>query len=165
MVRSVGAHGDVSASGPALELLFHEPGARWRAVAWGPAVCLLGAGVELARGLAVHTLGWLGASVVLVAVTALQVVGARRHTSVQLTAERLRQGPEVLSLSEVVEVLAPDPEGRAGWQLGRALGESPTVPRTRTGIGLRLHDGRTVQAWAVDDADLRAALLAATGLA
>lgn len=95
------------------------------------------------------------------AVTALQVLGARRHTSVELTATRLRQGAEVIELATVTEVLEPDPDGRAEWQMVRALGETPTVPRRRTGIGVRLDDGRTVQAWARDDEALRAALEAA----
>ena len=147
-------------SGSEPEVLLHEPGARWRTLAWGPVLCLLGAGVEALRGLTEHTLGWVAAAVLLAGVTALQVLGARQHTSVELTAASLRQGAEVLSLAEVAEVLPADPEGRAPWQLTRALGESSTVPRGCTGIGLRLHDGRTVQAWARADDALRTALVA-----
>ena len=148
-------------SGPDRGALFLEPGARWRSLAWGPGLCLAGAGVEAVNGLPVHTLGWAAAAVVLVAVTTLQVLGARRHTAVELTPGHLRQGAEVLELAEVEHVLPPDPDGRADWQLARALGETSTVPKRCTGIGLRRHDGRVVQAWARDDEALRAALVAA----
>lgn len=46
------------------------------------------------------------------------------------------------------------------WQSARALGELTGVPRGRTGIGLEITDGRTVQAWARRHRDLRAALAA-----
>ena len=147
-------------SGPDPGVLFLEPGAHWRSLARGPGLCLVGAVVEEVNGLPVHTLGWVAAAVLLVAVTALQVVAARRHTAVELTTGRLRQGAEVLELADVDQVLPADPDGRADWQLARALGETPTVPRRCTGIGLRLHDGRVVQAWARDDVELRAALVA-----
>jgi hypothetical protein len=146
----------VTASQP----LLVEPGARWRPLVWGPALCLAGGVLEAVRGLPVHVLGWVGAAVLLTAVTSLQVLGARRHSTVELTTNHLRQGAEVLELASVAEVLAADPDGRASWQMARALGETPTVPRRRTGIGLRLRDGRTVQAWARDDEALRAALVA-----
>jgi hypothetical protein len=44
------------------------------------------------------------------------------------------------------------------WQSARALGELTGVPRGRTGIGLKLRGGSTVQAWARNGAELRAAL-------
>jgi hypothetical protein len=44
------------------------------------------------------------------------------------------------------------------WQSARALGELTGVPRGRTGIGLKLKGGRTVQAWARRHQGLRAAL-------
>jgi len=44
------------------------------------------------------------------------------------------------------------------WEAAPALGESVSVPRRHTGIGLELSDGRLAQAWARDDAALRAAL-------
>lgn len=143
----------------ASEPLLVEPGARWRSLVWGPALCLAGGVLEAVRGLPVHAPGWVAAAGLLVALTSLQVLGARRHTTVELTTTHLRQGAEVLELASVAEVLAADPDGRASWQMARALGETPTVPRRRTGIGLRLRDGRTVQAWARDDEALREALV------
>ena len=44
------------------------------------------------------------------------------------------------------------------WQSARALGELTGVPRGRTGIGLKLKGGRTVQAWARRHDALRTAL-------
>lgn len=44
------------------------------------------------------------------------------------------------------------------WQSARALGELTGVPRGRTGIGIKLTGGRTVQAWARRHQDLRTAL-------
>ena len=44
------------------------------------------------------------------------------------------------------------------WQYARALGELTGVPRGRTGIGLRLTNDRTAQAWARKHRQLRAAL-------
>lgn len=44
------------------------------------------------------------------------------------------------------------------WQSARALGELTGVPRGRTGIGVKLTGGRTVQAWARRHQELRAAL-------
>jgi hypothetical protein len=47
---------------------------------------------------------------------------------------------------------------RPSWRSARALGELAGVPRGRTGIGLKLAEGRTVQAWARKDEKLRVAL-------
>ena len=44
------------------------------------------------------------------------------------------------------------------WQYARALGELTGVPRGRTGIGLRLTNDRSAQAWARKHHQLRAAL-------
>lgn len=53
---------------------------------------------------------------------------------------------------------AHDAEVVRKWQSARALGELTGVPRGRTGIGLKLTGGRTVQAWARRHVELRAAL-------
>ena len=44
------------------------------------------------------------------------------------------------------------------WQSARALGELTGVPRGRTGIGVKLTNDRTAQAWARKHQQLRAAL-------
>src|ERR1700752_236523 len=91
---------------------------------------------------------------------AVQVKAARIHTSVELTPETLRQGTETIDVARIVRIF-PEPEAgdeAPKWQSSRALGELSGVPRGRTGIGLKLAEGRTVQAWARRHAVLRAVL-------
>ena len=93
---------------------------------------------------------------------ALQVKAARIHTSVELSRHWLRQGTEKIDVGNIMRVL-PEPDTTPGakspkWQSSRALGELTSVPRGRTGVGIRLTEGRTVQAWARRHRDLRAAL-------
>ena len=54
----------------------------------------------------------------------------------------------------------PEAEGTEApkWQYARALGELTGVPRGRKGIGLKLTNARTAQAWARKHQQLRAAL-------
>jgi hypothetical protein len=105
-----------------------------------------------------------------------KVRAARIHTSVELTADTLRQGTETLPISEILEVYpeaeytprkplfqgirAPvkSDEALEKWQESRSLGEVNGVPKGRTGIGLKLAHDRTAQAWARNDEALRAAL-------
>jgi hypothetical protein len=95
---------------------------------------------------------------------ALQVKAARIHVSVELTEDALRQGTETLLVQEIVKIYPEAENDEASgkeppkWQSARALGELVGVPRKRTGIGLRLTQGRTAQAWARRHRDLRAAL-------
>ncbi len=144
-------------------VLFVEPGGRWRTVAYGPVLCLVGVLFEVALRIRVHWLTWLLVAVLLAGLIAVQVLGARRHCAVELTTAALRQGTEELPVSDIAE-LFDEPGERAWdddtfeWETARALGESVGVPRRRTGIGLELADGRLVQAWAQDDVALRAAL-------
>ncbi|ETZ53981.1 putative transmembrane protein [Mycobacterium avium MAV_120709_2344] len=117
---------------------------------------------------------WSGAKVSLVvpaiflvlvsAFVGLQVKAARIHVSVELTEEALRQGTETILVREIVKVY-PEAENNeasgkelARWQSARALGELVGVPRGRIGIGLKLTNGRTAQAWARRHRQLRAAL-------
>ena len=83
----------------------------------------------------------------------------------ELTADALRQGTEILPISEILEVY-PEAENtvKSGeplekWQEARTLGEINGVPKGRTGIGLKLINDRTAQAWARDDEALRSALV------
>lgn len=94
----------------------------------------------------------------------IQVKAARIHTSVELTEDALRQGTETILVREIVRVY-PEAENHeasgkelAKWQSARALGELVGVPRGRIGIGLKLTEGRTAQAWARRHRQLRAAL-------
>ena len=144
-------------------VLFAEPGGRWRSVAFGPLFCLAGAVIEFALGVPVHWLAWVATAPLLAAATALHVLGARRHGAVELSTDRLRQGTEVLQVSDI-ELVFDEPGERAwddplfAWETSRALGESFSVPRQHTGVGLELTDGRLAQAWARDDSGLREAL-------
>ncbi|ADG77309.1 hypothetical protein TPAU25S_02148 [Tsukamurella paurometabola] len=97
----------------------------------------------------------------------LQVTAGRTHVSVALTPEELRCGEESIPVDEIAEILPgkmPDhpkkakPEEFPSWSSARVMGKLQTVPRRRYGMGLKLTDGSTVQAWARNDYALRAAL-------
>ncbi|MET9025281.1 hypothetical protein ABZW96_06600 [Nocardia sp. NPDC004168] len=142
-------------------VLFTEPGARWRAVAYGPILCLAVLVLELVTGGDVHWFALLFCAALIAGFVALQVVAGKRHVGVELTAETLRSGTESLPLSSIAEVMPERDENSwddEEWESARALGELSGVPRRRTGIGLRLADGSLVQAWARDHKALRAAL-------
>lgn len=142
-------------------VLFSEPGARWWTVAFGPIFCLVALIIELLTGPVVHWLALPLFAVLLTGFVYVQVVAARRHASVELTATSLRQGTEELPVQEIVKIMPPsDPESYhpQPWETARTLGELSSVPRRRTGIGLRLQNGALVQAWAKNDEELRAQL-------
>jgi len=158
-------------------VLFYEPGARWRAVSYGPIACALILIVEMATGATPHWFALLFCGGLIAAFSAVQVLAARTHVSVRLTTSALHQGAETVPLSAIREVL---PEQGAGpvdaaslegvswndagswaedeWESARALGELSGVPRRRTGIGLRLREGGLARAWAKNHRGLRAAL-------
>ncbi|MGE0220287.1 DUF3093 domain-containing protein [Mycolicibacterium sp.] len=141
------------------ELLFHEQGASWWWVAAGPASGVAMALIQLSAGYGIQ---WIVPGLFFVLVSLflwIQVKAARIHTSVELTAEKLRQGTETILTEEIVKVY-PEASGAETpkWQYARALGELTGVPRGRTGIGLRLTNDRTAQAWARKHHRLRAAL-------
>ncbi|MGW4248085.1 hypothetical protein [Nocardia sp. NPDC004722] len=145
-------------------VLFSEPGARWRTIAYGPAMCAIILLIEVIRGGAVHWFGLAFCALLLAGFVWLQVVAGKRHISVELTADTLREGTETMPLRDIAEVLPEDDEESwdyEDWQSARALGELSGVPRRRKGIGLKLTDGRLVQAWARDHVTLRAELTAA----
>lgn len=146
-------------------VLFSEPGARWRTVAYGPLLCLLVLILELAlrRG-PVHWFGLAFCAILLAGFVTLQVVAGKRHVSVELTDSVLREGTETLPLESIARVfpeLDEESWDDEPWESARALGELTGVPRRRRGIGLKLRDGAMVQAWARDHQQLRAELSAA----
>ncbi|MDR7172723.1 hypothetical protein J2W56_006489 [Nocardia kruczakiae] len=146
-------------------VLFSEPGARWRTVAYGPLLCLLVLILELAlrRG-PVHWFGLTFCAILLAGFVTLQVVAGKRHVSVELTDSALREGTETLPLESIARVFPEHDEESWDddpWESARALGELTGVPRRRRGIGLKLRDGAMVQAWARDHQQLRAELSAA----
>ncbi|WP_280380898.1 hypothetical protein [Nocardia wallacei] len=149
-------------------VLFAEPGARWRTIAYGPILCLIILLLEIGLGSRAHWFGLAFCAALLAGFAWLQVVAGRRHVSVELTDAALREGTETLPLRRIAEVL-PEPDDESwddgDWQSARALGELTGVPRRRKGIGLKLDDGGLVQAWARDHRRLRAELTAAVAKA
>ncbi|MFG1790025.1 hypothetical protein [Nocardia sp. NPDC049149] len=150
------------------DVVFAEPGARWRTVTYGPILCILILVLEFATGSSVHWFALLFCAALIAGFVALQVVAGKRHVSVELTGSTLREGTEILPLTSIDAVLPERDEDSwddEDWESARALGELSGVPRRRTGIGLRLTDGTLVQAWARDHRALRSALATATGAA
>jgi hypothetical protein len=144
--------------------LFYESGASWLWVALGPLSAAALILIEVWSGAPVSFVVPVIFLVLVSAFVALQVKAARIHVSVELTEKALRQGTETVLVREIVKVY-PEPENHvasektlAKWQSARALGELVGVPRHRTGIGLKLTEGRTAQAWARRHRHLRAAL-------
>jgi hypothetical protein len=140
-------------------VLFYEHGASWLWVLTGPASAIAMLLIQMSAGYGIHL---LIPTVFLVLVTgfiALQVKAARIHTSVELTPTTLREGTELIKVDEIVQIY-PAPAGPEvpTWQAARALGELTGVPKGRTGIGLKLSNDRTAQAWARKHEQLRAAL-------
>jgi len=141
------------------EVLFHEQGASWAWLLSGP---FAGAGVAILQ----RTGGYgpdlwipLAFLVLVSGFVAIQIKAARVHTSVELTADTLRQGTERISVDEIVRIY-PEAAGSEApkWQSARALGELTGVPKGRTGIGLKLTGDRTAQAWARKHRRLRETL-------
>lgn len=141
------------------QVLFYEQGASWWWLLAGPAAGIAMALIQLSAGYGIQ---WLVPGIFFVLVTgflAIQVKAARIHTSVELTPDQLRQGEERLSIDEIVRIY-PEPSGPEPpkWQSSRALGELTGVPRGRTGIGLKLTNDRSAQAWARKHQRLRTEL-------
>ena len=168
------------AEGVAAEPLFAESGASWLWVLSGPAAALAMLLIQITSGSGVQPVVPLAFLVLVAGFVTLQVKAARIHTSVELTGEYLRQGTETIRVAEIVTIYAA-PQTSTGpgsyferkylgstnkeekkelekWQSAHALGELTGVPRGRTGIGLKLSRGRTVQAWARNHQQLRALL-------
>ena len=141
------------------QVLFYEQGASWWWLAAGPAAAIAMGLIQASAG---YGFQWLVPGVFLVLVSgflAIQVKAARIHTSVELTPETLRQGTERIRTDEIVRIY-PEASGSEApkWQSARALGELTGVPRGRTGIGLKMTNDRTAQAWARKHRQLRETL-------
>ena len=162
------------------EPLFFERGASWYWMLAAPAAALTMVFVQYRAGLGFPAVVPLLFLVMVGGFMALQIKAGRTHTSVELTAETLREGTEILPVDDIVAVF-PDPEytvrtaglmdkwqGRAlgvsstgpleKWQTARTLGEINGVPRGRKPVGIKLAGGAYAQAWARDHEALRAAL-------
>lgn len=143
----------------ASEVLFYEQGVSWAWLLLGP-FAGIGMAILQKTGGYGHDLWIPIVFLVLVSVfVAIQIKAARIHTSVELTAETLRQGAETIQVDEIVSIY-PEASGSEvpKWQSARALGELSGVPRGRTGIGLKLTGARTAQAWARKHRRLREVL-------
>lgn len=152
----------VQKSSATADVLFAEPGARWRTVVYGPLFCLIVLIIELSSGRDVHWPILAMFAAILAGIISVQVMAARQHISVELSATSLRNGSETVPLDSIVEVLGEWVPGRPQpWETARVLGELAEVPRRRTAVGLRLTDDSVVRAWARDDRGLRGALTAA----
>jgi hypothetical protein len=148
----------------AVDPLFFEIGASWYWLLAGPVSAAVMLWIEISSGLGPQPIVPLAFLVLMSGFLAVQVKAARIHTTVWLTADTLRQGTEELAVNEIALVYQELPvSSKSGlephkWQSSRALGELTGVPRGRFGIGLKLSDGRTVQAWARRHRQLREAL-------
>jgi len=132
--------------------LYHEPGSTWWPVLWGPVFAAAGAAVEATTG-PVHGLAWLLVGIGLMVAAVVWVSARRKVCSVQLTPKTLRQGREMLDVRRIAQV------EDVGVPMGaRVLGGGLSVPRTFTGVPLKLDDGTTVLAWARDGEALSGAL-------
>ena len=137
-----------------------EPGGSW----W-PFWTVAGAfGLFLVWDLAlpgpdVPPLLWAAAIVAVLGVVGIGCLSARRVWTVRVDADGLAVGREQVPLREVDAAALR--EATAGVDAGApVLGGSWSLPRGRTGLPLRLVDGRTVLVPTRDPAALRAALLA-----
>ena len=141
------------------DVLFHEQGASWWWLSAGPCAAIAMALIELSSGYGIQLLIPGVFFVLVTGFLAIQVKAARIHTSVELTPDHLRQGMESIRIDDIVRVY-PEPKGEdePRWMSARALGELTGVPRGRTGIGLRLTNDRSAQAWARKHHVLRATL-------
>ena len=144
--------------------LFYEPGASWWWLLSGPAAAVAMTLISGSQGFWQQLLVPAFFLVVVSGFMGLQVKAARIHSSVELTTQTLRQGTETIAVADILKVY-PEPENSVAsgkelqkWQSARALGELIGVPRGRVGIGVRLTQGRTAQAWARRHRQLRAAL-------
>ena len=141
-------------------VLFYEQGASWLWVLTGPASAIAMLLIQMSAGLGFQ---WIVPTVFFMLVTGfvvIQVKAARIHTSVELTPTTLREGTERIHIDDIVRIY-PEPTGPDApmWQSARALGELTGVPKGRTGIGLKLTNDRTAQAWARKHQQLRSALV------
>jgi hypothetical protein len=150
--------------------LFYENGASWYWLLAGPAAAAAMLFIENSSGYGMALLVPAMFLVLVSGFVGVQIQAARIHTSVELTAQTLRQGTESIQVADIVGIY-PEPkqpnrlmeklqksERAEKWQSARALGELSKIPRARVGIGLRLTRRRTAQAWARNHRGLRTAL-------
>ena len=139
-----------------------EPGGSWRPFWIVAAAFAVFLAVDVALpGPDVPAFAWALVLLVVLGIVALGCLSARRVWTVRVD-DTLAVGRERVALSEIdVDHLR---EVDSGVDAGApVLGGGWSLPRGRTGLPLRLTDGRTVLVPTRDPAALRAALLAAQG--
>ncbi|CCG05278.1 hypothetical protein [Blastococcus saxobsidens] len=142
---------------------YAEPGGSWRPF-WmvAGAFGLLLAWDLVLPGPDVPPLLWAAAVVAVLGIVGIGCLSARRVWTVRVDADGLAVGREQVPLRDV-DAAALGEVG-AGVDAGApVLGGGWSLPRGRTGLPLRLVDGRTVLVPTRDPAALRAALLAGVG--
>jgi hypothetical protein len=140
--------------------LFHERGGSWYYLLAGPLAGGAMLWIEISAGMGPKLVTPIVFMVLVSGFLAMQIKAARIHTSVELTSETLRQGAETVAVDAITRIYPePDSDGEPEkWQSARALGELTGVPKGRTGIGVKLTEGRTAQAWARNHRQLRDSL-------
>ncbi|MGY1721657.1 hypothetical protein [Blastococcus sp. SYSU DS0533] len=140
-------------------MAYVEPGGSWRPFWLVAAVLGLFAVWDLLLpGPDVPPLVWVLTLVAVPGIVAIGCLSARRVWTVRVDADGLVVGRERVALHDVDAVALR--EADAGADAGApVLGGGWSLPRGRTGLPLRLADGRTVLVPTRDPAALRAALL------
>jgi hypothetical protein len=139
-----------------------EPGGSWRPFWLGAAAFAVFLALDAALpGPDLPAPAWALALVAVLGIVALGCLSARRVWTVRVD-DTLTVGRERVALSDIdVDHLC---EVESGVDAGApVLGGGWSLPRGRTGLPLKLTDGRTVLVPTRDPAALRAALLAAQG--
>jgi hypothetical protein len=139
-----------------------EPGGSWRPFWLVAAACAVFLALDVALpGPDVPAFAWALVLVGVLGIVALGCLSARRVWTVRVD-DTLAVGRERVALSEIdVDHLK---EVDSGVDAGApVLGGGWSLPRGRTGLPLKLTDGRTVLVPTRDPAALRAALVAAQG--
>lgn len=124
------------------EVLFYENGASWLWVLTGPVAAVGMVFIQRAGGGGMHVLVPLAFLVLVSGFVALQVKAARIHTSVELTADALRQGTVTTLVDEIVTIYPEPPPGGHRHYDGRLLDRSNALTN------------RALQRAGIDQADL-----------
>ena len=140
-----------------------EAGGSWRVFWWVVAALAAFLALDLALpGSDVPPLLWLVAVVGVLGIVAVSALSARRVWTVRVDDDRLSVGRDSVPLADID--VAHLREVDSGVDAGApVLGGAWSMPKGRTGLPLKLADGRTVLVPTRDPAALRAALLDSQG--
>jgi hypothetical protein len=144
-------------------MTYEESGGSWRVFWWvvGALAAFLALDLVLPGG-DVPLLLWVVAVVAVLGVVAVGTLSARRIWTVRVDGEQLIVGRESVPLADVDAAHLREVD--SGVDAGApVLGGGWSIPKGRTGLPLKLADGRTVLVPTRDPAALRAALLRTQG--